>query len=79
MSNHGWISVDDQPLPNGRNVLVLFENPVHGMRFAIRISMKISNGYLAFINGIMEWDEPEKIVAWRSLDDIEDSIPLAFA
>lgn len=76
MSNHGWHDCDEEPIPDGEAVIVLFEVPVHGSRYAIHSSLKISNGYLRVINGIFRYDEPTKIVAWRRMTDLNDMIPM---
>lgn len=75
MSNHGWVNYDQQKPPDGESVLVLFDRPIHGTRYAVYSSVRISNGYMVVVNGLLLWDSPDRIVAWRNLDDISLTIP----
>lgn len=78
MNNGGWHNYETDPPPDGSTVLVWFDAEAIGTRFGLRSSFKISSGYLVAVNGHMEYNSPDTILAWRYLDDIEASIPLEF-
>lgn len=74
--NSPWISVKDAPMPDGESVLVYLAEPRHGTRFTIYSSRKISNGYMAIVGGLFDFDFGIEILAWRRLEDIEMEIPI---
>lgn len=77
MTNSPWVRIKDSPIPDGENVLLYLSEEYCSSKFVVASSMKISNGYLIAIGGLMEFDfDKETILAWRRLEDLEKELPL---
>lgn len=77
-NNSGWHNYSEGKPPDGSKALVYLEKPHLGSRFAIWSSRKSASGYLVVINDHFYYDFSGKILAWKLLDEIEDTVPLIF-
>lgn len=70
--------MEDEPLPEGKTVFVLFAemDVVSNTCIGIHTSRRTANGYMNVINGRFGFDWSIPIIAWHDMEDLETSIPL---
>lgn len=78
MDNSNWIDASVEGPPDGKTVLAYIKGDRFGSSLVLIKSQKISNGYMAIIDGLFYFDFSNEILCWRHVDELENDIPLKF-